>query len=260
METVRCELCGATSAAVVLHQRDRTYSCTSQEFTVVRCTVCRLLYLNPRPGPSEIGQYYPSEYFSMRPPLVKSGIRRAAKRLSGVVKQWIKEDFYGYPSHASTPGRRFRKCLLWPEQLRRVFRGREIIPWVGRGRLLDVGCGTGRNLVALTELGWDVYGVDISEAAVQSARSQFGHRVRHGDLKSISYSDGSFDVVLFSHSLEHMYSPVSVLQEVRRILSDEGRLIITLPNAGSSERRLFGKWWFPWELPRHLYHFEKRHC
>ncbi|MER3424422.1 MAG: hypothetical protein C4293_15595, partial [Nitrospiraceae bacterium] len=146
-----------------------------------------------------------------RSPLVKSGIRRAAKRLSGVVKQWIKEDFYGYPSHASTPGRRFRKCLLWPEQLRRVFRGREIIPWVGRGRLLDVGCGTGRNLVALTELGWDVYGVDISEAAVQSARSQFGHRVRHGDLKSISYSDGSFDVVLFSHSLEHMYSPVSVL-------------------------------------------------
>ena len=88
-------------------------------------------------------------------------------------------------------------------------------------------------------------------------RELFGERVKLGDLLDVHYKDRAFDVVLLSHSLEHLYDPLSTLLEVRRILDDDGVVVVTVPNAGSMEARLFGRWWFPWELPRHLYHFEK---
>ncbi len=139
----------------------------------------------------------------------------------------------------------------------RMLRGREMLPWVGRGRLLDVGCGPETNLAMFQQQGWDVHGVDTSEVAIAYAQGRLGDRVRLGHLDQAGYPDGAFDVVLFNHSLEHMFEPVAVLNEGWRILDTDGLVVITLPNAGSLEARLFGRWWFPWELPPHLYHFEK---
>ena len=168
------------------------------------------------------------------------------------------EDFYGYPA-TTPPGlwKRLRKLLLWPEKVRRVSSGRTILPWIGRGRLLDVGCGPGTNMATLYNMGWDVHGVDLNETAVREARELFGDRVKLGDFLDVHYDDRSFDVVLFNHSLEHLYDPVSALREARRILDDKGVLVVTVPNAGSMEARLFGRWWYQWDLPRHLNHFEK---
>jgi 2-polyprenyl-3-methyl-5-hydroxy-6-metoxy-1,4-benzoquinol methylase len=168
------------------------------------------------------------------------------------------EDFYGYPA-TTPPGlwKRLRKLFLWPEKVRRVFSGRNILPWIGRGRLLDVGCGQGVNMATLHNMGWDVHGVDFSETAVEEAHELFGDHVKLGDFLDVHYDDRSFDVVLFNHSLEHLSDPVSALREARRILDDEGVLVVAVPNAGSMEARLFGRWWFPWDPPRHLYHFGK---
>lgn len=103
-----------------------------------------------------------------------------------------------------------------------------------------------------------MYGLDASEVAVAHARKRFGDRVRLGDPETTAYQDQSFDAVLFSHALEHMHDVPAVLKKIRRILDDRGVLVITVPNASSWEARLFGPWWYPWELPRHLYHFERR--
>jgi SAM-dependent methyltransferase len=258
MQVVACELCGSRGAHEFFRQRDLTHRISDEEFIVVRCDGCGLLYLNPRPNPDEIGRYYPPQYFSDLAPRPRAALEQSLKRWSRWIKRWVMEEYYGYPS--SEPGhgpRILRKLVAWPDMLWRRIRGREILPWTGRGRLLDVGCGPGANLATFEEQGWEVHGVDNSEVAVQRARSRFGDRVRSGDLLSVRYEDRSFDVVLFSHALEHMYDPVAVLQEARRILDDAGRVVITLPNAGSLEAKLFGRWWFPWELPRHLHHFEK---
>lgn len=150
-----------------------------------------------------------------------------------------------------------RRLLLWPEFAWRRWRGRGLLPWAGRGRLLDVGCGSGGNLAVLEEQGWDVSGLDASAVAVAQAQVRFGERVRHGDLASIGYPERSFDTVLFSHVLEHLHGPLPLLKEVWRILDWDGRIVILCPNAGSLEARMFGRWWFPWELPRHLYHYER---
>lgn len=97
METVTCELCGSASHQVVLEQYDLAHRITDDLFTVVRCRICGLLFLNPRPTREEIGGYYPSTYYPAAPPRQAGDLKRAAKRWSAQVRRWIAQDFYGYP-------------------------------------------------------------------------------------------------------------------------------------------------------------------
>jgi SAM-dependent methyltransferase len=258
METISCDVCGEASNTALFCQYDLTHHVTDDLFTVVRCQGCRLLFLNPRPTREEIGGYYPSTYYPEAAPRQAGDLRRTAKRWSGKIRRWIAQDFYGYPAPESA--RRWqwaRRLLLWPEFLWRRWRGRGLLPWAGQGRVLDVGCGSGGNLAVLQAQGWNVSGVDASAVAVAQAQARFGERVRQGDLASMAYPERTFDTVLFSHVLEHLHDPLSLLKEVWRILDWEGRVVILCPNAGSLEARMFGRWWFPWELPRHLFHYER---
>ncbi len=257
LETVVCDLFGEKRSEVVVRQRDLLHHVSPDEFSVVRCLNCGLLYLNPRPTPADIGRYYPEQYYAGVKPKTRTGIERLAKQFSGTIKRWIREDFYGYP--ASVPSgwlRMLRKVCFWPEYVRRAVRGRDIIPWMGEGRLLDLGCGEGANLSTLQEDGWDVHGIEMSKTAVAAARERVGNRIHHGTLETAPYADESFDVILLSHSLEHMFSPVATLERLRRLLQPSGLLVIAVPNVGSLEAKLFRKWWLPWDPPRHLYHFD----
>lgn len=249
MESPVCELCGSPNAEVIVRQKDLLHHITDELYSIVRCVSCRFMYLSPRPTEAEIGRFYPDTYYSAPAP---------PRRFSGV-KRWVMEDYYGYPSdHPRTMLHRLRKVLLYPEMLRRRVTGRTILPWVGKGRLLDVGCGHGVSAAVLAQQGWEVYGLDFSRVAADHARVLLGRdRVHIGDLYSAHYPDRRFDVVLMSHALEHLYQPKKVLAEVRRILKDEGRLVVAVPNAESWEAALCGPWWGPWDPPRHLYHFTK---
>ena len=77
-----------------------------------------------------------------------------------------------------------------------------------------------------------------------------------GTLESVSPSDsGTFDALVFQHSLEHVTSPTITLGNARKFLTPNGSLLITLPNFGSQQRRRFGTYWFHLDLPRHRTHF-----
>jgi SAM-dependent methyltransferase len=256
METVSCDLCGSCRAREVLRQGDLLHEISREIFTVVRCMDCGLGYLNPRPTAEEIGRYYPDQYFAPAEPGRKTGIEKSVKRFSRRVKRWIMEDFYGYPGAGrGSAWRILRKGILWPEQLRRRWVGRDLMPWIGGGRLLDVGCGPGGNLKVFQDQGWDVYGVEFSQAAAAQARARVGDRIHEGELETAPYEDETFDVIFLSHSLEHFLSPSRALMRIHRLLAPQGRLVIAVPNADSLEARLFGAAWVPWDPPRHLYHF-----
>src|SRR6266511_4364475 len=182
-----------------MRRPDLLLGLSPDEFTIVRCEGCGLRYLNPRPTPAEIGRYYPERYYAPTPRKKRTEFERSLKRLSGRVKRWIMEDFYGYPA-SSAPGlwRSLRKGLLWPEKTRRVFRGKNTIPWVGQGRLLDVGCGTGVNLQTFQEQGWDVYGVEISEVAAAQARERVGDRIHTGTTEDAPFKEEFFDLIVLS--------------------------------------------------------------
>ncbi len=258
METVSCELCRSDRSDVVFRQRDLLFHMSDDEFTVVRCSACGLVYLNPRPTREEISQYYPTEYYSPESPKSRTRLELLLKRLSSTVKRWIREDFYGYPSRTRRSLlHALRKVALLPERFRRWLTGREVIPWSGQGRLLDVGCGPGVNLKTYQEQGWDVYGIDLSETAAARAREKVGDRIHCGTLETAPLKDEMFDVVVLNHSLEHMFSPIQTLEKVWRLLRPGGTAVIAVPNVESLEASLFGPLWIGWDPPRHLYNFGK---
>ena len=258
METVVCILCGYTGgrARVVPYTGECNADAKDQTFTLITCP-CGFTYLNPRPTREEITVYYPSEYYPPAELSSRTPVDRLFKRLSKVMKKGIREEFYGYPGKSrGWVARLLRRMVLYPEYWHLRFVGRDILLFKGQGRLLDVGCGPGRLLQELRGQGWDVYGVDFSSVAVSRAQSA-GLNVKEGDLLTSGFENNFFDVVVFSHSLEHVYDPVATLREARRILRPGGRVLLYLPNAGSAEASLFGQWWVAWDPPRHLFHFDK---
>jgi hypothetical protein len=57
------------------------------------------------------------------------------------------------------------------------------------------------------------------------------------------------------HVLEHIPEPIADLKEIRRIMRDDGRLVIEVPNSDSPTLRLCGPRWYALDVPRHLQHF-----
>jgi SAM-dependent methyltransferase len=121
------------------------------------------------------------------------------------------------------------------------------------GRALDVGCGRGELAAALLARGWDVAGVEPSQRAAQIAARR-GVEVLGGTLATAALG-GGYDVAVLRHSLEHLPDPVGDLRRVREALCPGGRVIVSVPNFGSWQRRRFASDWFHLDLPRHRTHF-----
>jgi SAM-dependent methyltransferase len=109
----------------------------------------------------------------------------------------------------------------------------QFLPWLSAGdRVLDAGCGEGILSFLAARLGCSVIGQDISEPNVRAARGRsadLGVPVEflQGDLERLPFADGSFDVVVSSHVIEHLPDPAAGLAELRRVTRD--RALIAMP-------------------------------
>ena len=97
-----------------------------------------------------------------------------------------------------------------------------------RPRILDVGCGTGANLLMLSEYG-EAEGVDISEDALAFCRERGLDKVRLGAGEQLPYEDGTFDLVTALDVVEHMDDDLAGLREMRRVLRPGGRVLLFVP-------------------------------
>jgi len=127
--------------------------------------------------------------------------------------------------------------------------------------LLDIGCGSGYLAFLLKrempEL--HVHGIDISAAALNQAQALDARYMMDLDREPIPEPDGSFDVVVCSEVLEHLYTPEVVLREIGRVLKQDGTVLITVPNFGYWRYRrdaLLGKVPPIVADPRHLHAFD----
>jgi len=102
--------------------------------------------------------------------------------------------------------------------------------------------------------GWQVTAIELSEQARNYSVERFGIRVI-GPREVSELPSASADCITFWHVLEHLYDPAGWMDEVKRILKDDGRCIIALPNFASADAKWFGKKWAALDVPRHLWHF-----
>jgi SAM-dependent methyltransferase len=124
---------------------------------------------------------------------------------------------------------------------------------IGNGRrLLDVGCGDGSFLLAAQRRGWHVCGTEIEPAAARS----LGIDVREG-IEQFGQHE-RFDCVTLWHSLEHLRDPRAALARLRERMPSEGILLVAVPDNGGWQAQRFGRHWLHLDIPRHLFHFDRR--
>jgi|RhiMetdeSRZDD1v2_1073273.scaffolds.fasta_scaffold409239_2 SAM-dependent methyltransferase len=97
-----------------------------------------------------------------------------------------------------------------------------------RPRILDVGCGTGANLIMLSKYG-DAEGVDVSEDAIAFCRERGLDKVRLGAGEALPYEDSTFDLVTAFDVVEHMDDDLVGLSEMHRVLRPGGRALLFVP-------------------------------
>lgn len=97
-----------------------------------------------------------------------------------------------------------------------------------RPQILDVGCGTGANLMMLGQFG-DAHGIDISHDALAFCRARGLERLRHGAAEKLPYEDGTFDLVTALDVVEHLDDDLAGLKEMRRVLRPDGRALLFVP-------------------------------
>jgi ubiquinone/menaquinone biosynthesis C-methylase UbiE len=104
---------------------------------------------------------------------------------------------------------------------------REILSRAPRGDALDAACGTGRHAAHLRELGYDVVGVDATEAMLDVARAKVPDATFHlGALEDLPVDDSSVDVVTCSLALTHVEDVAPVLAEFARVLRPGGWAVL----------------------------------
>jgi SAM-dependent methyltransferase len=145
----------------------------------------------------------------------------------------------------------FEQTHWWYIGRRRIIAGfvKDICSRVAdhRPRILDVGCGTGANLILLSQFG-DAEGVDVSQDALRFCRERGLVNVRQGSGEQLPYADGDFDLVTALDVVEHMDDDVGGLREMRRVLRPNGRVLIIVPT-----------FMFLWGLQDEVSHHRRRY-
>lgn len=101
-------------------------------------------------------------------------------------------------------------------------------------RIVDIGCQEGKMLKELAARGYtDLHGIDIQEWSHESlTKSGIDYRVCDIEHEPLPFRKGSIDLIIMTDVLEHLFSPQTVLYDLKPYLSPTGKIIFSTPNAG----------------------------
>jgi 2-polyprenyl-3-methyl-5-hydroxy-6-metoxy-1,4-benzoquinol methylase len=209
-----CICCGESKERLLVVKND---------YPVVKCTNCGLIYVKKLPDIKELKRFYSSDYFSRKT-----------------------RDNIGYRDYLQDEAvHRLNFSLLL----------KEIETFKIGSNLLDVGCGYGFLLDEAKRKGWNVYGIDISEEACKYAKEVLKLNVLNCDLINTKFENNFFDVICLIGVIEHLLDPVSYLKEINRISKDDGLVLITTLNIEGVVKRLN---LFEYKPPEHIFYFSKK--
>lgn len=220
LQPVDCGLCGA-------HERRLKFQ--DGPFSVVTCARCDLTYVTPRLiDAALIEKVYDEGYWRSRAP---------------------KDRGYGdYRADAPLYLATYRRRM---KVVRRHF--------ARPGRVLDVGCAAGYFLSVMRDQGWQVTGLEPSDAIRPQAEERLGREhVRGGLLGQVELEPGSFDLITMWDVIEHIPDVVGAIREVKRLLAPGGKFLIETQDVSSLAARLLGKRWQHYKHAEHIYHFHPR--
>ncbi|QIK77079.1 class I SAM-dependent methyltransferase [Nocardioides piscis] len=214
-----------------------------ETFTYLTCPDCSTVWLPEIPD--DLGRYYPQDYYSVdidpEDALGRPGVRQFASAVARSV-------LFGSSRLASTARRavRMRQFHSYVTVLESI-----AIAGLSDGkqtRVLDVGCGSGIMIYALALAGVErPMGVDPFAPADRTF-SNGALLVRRG----LDDLEGTFDLVMFHHSLEHVPDPAASLQSAVAKLAPGGRLLVRMPTVSGEAYETYGSAFYGLDAPRHI--------
>lgn len=227
LETIGCPLCEGAQSNHVLTGPDRLHDLPGL-FSVVECTSCGLKRTSPRPNAATIGFYYPDDYGPYKGTIVADAAAKPTDlkaRFVSLAKQFFDTKAAALPNMPA------------------------------KGRMLEIGCASGSFLHTMSQKGWQVEGIEFSDAAANSARA-LGYHVDTGAVETVEKPHAGFDLIVGWMVIEHLHDPISSLQKMAKWIKPGGKLSISVPNAGSIEFKVFEERWYALQLPTHLFHYD----
>ena len=238
-KSVLCRVCAGTRAVEWLRAREMMFG-TREEFDYFRCGDCGCLQLEVIP--ENMGEYYSRDYYSCRE------LADLSPRLSERMKRRLL-----YP-------RMTRSKLGWPDRLGKtlckVGSGPPLQHWIDylEGPLpldlpiLDVGCGSGEDLLGLRNCGFtNLLGVD--PYLQKSLFYGCGLEIRKCQLEEIT---GRYGLITLHHVFEHLENPKKTLLTAKNLLEKGGRILIRIPMSDSKAFEIYRENWVQLDAPRHI--------
>jgi SAM-dependent methyltransferase len=219
-----CPVCGSASIHEVMKVKD--HSVSQETFALFQCSECTLRFTQDVPGPASISAYYKSE---------------------------------DYISHTNT-SKGFINRLYLAVRKRTMEAKRKLIEQntgLTKGKLLDIGSGTGTFARYMGTYGWQVTGLEPDPGARAVALRTY--QVELGDMdRFYSLPPGNFQAITLWHVLEHVHDLHPYMQQLKKVLIRDGKLFVAVPNYTSGDAKAYENDWAAYDVPRHLYHFSPR--
>lgn len=246
-EVPLCPFCASNERTLAFKDvQDWSFYTAPGKWVYWDCQTCGSLYLDPRPNEATIGKAYQTYYTHGTGTL--SSLAQIKTRIKNeCFSHWLGtnlEPRLHLPSRLALVLAPFRGLLIVPFGLKEIVE-------LPKGKLLDIGCGSGDMLKTARSLGWNASGLEIDPDAVRYAQSQ-GLKVLQGSFHDAQKIDDVFDCIVCSHVLEHVHQPNTLLDLLAEKLAPGGVLLLSLPNSKSHLREMFGESWRGIEAPRHL--------
>lgn len=199
----------------------KDHSVSKETFSLLHNKEYDLLKTHPTPSLDILGKYYESEDY--------------ISHTDG--KRTLFEKIYHLVKRNAIKG---KVSLITSEQKQ-------------KGKLLDIGSGTGDFLVEAKNQGWDILGYEPNSDAKNLAVN-----------KGVTFTEdifalpeNHFDVVTMWHVLEHVPNLQEYIANLKRIVKPTGTIIIAVPNYKSYDANYYKQFWAAYDVPRHLWHFSK---
>ena len=216
-----CPVCKSNRLEDNLSAKD--YTVSSEVFVIVKCNNCTLLFTQNVAKQNEIGRYYASE---------------------------------NYISHSDTQAGLINKLYHAIRKKTLASKRNLIESETGKsnGNILDIGCGTGAFLHTMEKGGWKITGLEPDETARAKAQTLYGIDPQPSN-NIFNLQDNSYDAITMWHVLEHVHQLNEYVEQLKNMLTDNGKIFIAVPNYTSYDAQHYGQFWAAYDVPRHLYHF-----